>query len=731
MKMLKKEWLSIWKDKKLTLSIVVMFFMPVLYSGMLLWAFWDPYHHLENLPVALVNEDTGAVLEGEEIALGNELISNLLDEKVFNFIEADAKDAEKRLMNQDYYLLIRIPENFSEHATTLLDEKPSKLQIEYVSNEGYNFLSAKIGDSAIEQIREEVNNEVAKTYAAQLYDSITKLGDGYTEAASAALELQDGASKVADGSQEIQDYLYQLASSTVELSDGTAALNEGVKKAADGASNVASGASQLLYGTEQLATGAQSAATGAQSLQQGIEQYTTGVASLEEGQSTLLQGQQEFQEGVNNIAQSSTSLSEGVNRLAGGATSVAQGIKALDAQLATVLAQLPETEAAKLQATLTQLEQGSENLDKGLSTLATNTGELAQGATKLQQSGTGLVKGQEQLAQGVQQLQQNSSLLNEGAQSLQQGNETLAEKIAELSEGTSRLVGGANALTSGLNEAVLGTSKISDGTSQLASKSGELADGSVTLTEGTKKLSDGTGELVTGLSDVGEEASISVSDENIDMTVNPVEIEKTTVNAVDNYGTGLAPYFISLGLFVGALLLTNVYPYVQPAGHPTGLLSWFTSKSSILVVVGLFQVILTTCIMKFGLGLQVESLGLLILTIAISSFAFLAIIQTLTVLMGDVGRFLGLIFLILQLAGSAGTFPLELLPVPLQSIHNWLPMTYSVNAFRAVISSNDYSTLTECLTTLGIIGVVCVAISFAYFALLYKRRYSKPIEQNA
>ena len=101
--MIKKEWQSIWKDKKLALSIAVMFFMPVLYSGMLLWAFWDPYHHIDDLPVALVNEDQGAVLDGEKLALGDELIKNLLDEKVFNFIEADPADAEKRLLQQDYY----------------------------------------------------------------------------------------------------------------------------------------------------------------------------------------------------------------------------------------------------------------------------------------------------------------------------------------------------------------------------------------------------------------------------------------------------------------------------------------------------------------------------------------------------------------------------------------------------------------------------------------------------
>ena len=103
----------------------------------------------------------------------------------------------------------------------------------------------------------------------------------------------------------------------------------------------------------------------------------------------------------------------------------------------------------------------------------------------------------------------------------------------------------------------------------------------------------------------------------------------------------------------------------------------------------------------------------------------MAIVQVFTVLLGDVGRFITLILLVIQLGGSAGTFPLELLPEPLQAIHNWLPMSYSVSAFRAAISTNDGTVLLHKLSVLGTIGIVCVLITFAFFALLYKRRYSK------
>lgn len=723
--MLKREWQSIWKDKKLTLSIIVMFFMPLLYAGMLLYAFWDPYNRLDELPVAIVNEDKGAQLEGEPLQLGDELVSELLDNKDLNFIEIDAEKANEGLLNEDYYLLIRVPENFSEHATTLLDENPKKLELEYYANEGSNFLSAQIGGNAIEKIRTKVNEQVAKTYATELYDAIAKLGEGFIDASDAATKIQEGLDEVASGSVELKEYLYQLASSTVTLSNGTNTLNKGIQDASQGAKQLAGGIQDLNNGASQLQEGMNSAATGAANVAKGVTDYTNGVAELSQGQEKVAQGQEQFQQGVSSIAANSTKINEGAASLQAGSNEVAQGLTALQQQLQAITATLPEEQAAQLNASVAALVAGSKSVSDGASTLASSTNQFQQGVASLQQNGAELLSGQQQVVQGLQQLQQNSAQLVEGAKSLQAGNETLAAKMGELTTGSEKLVAGVSTLNNGLDQISNGSKDLTAGTNELASKSGELAEGSQALVEGSAKLKDGSGELASSLKDAGKEAEMNTTDEQIDMTVSPVELKETVYNEVDNYGVGFAPYFISLGLFVGSLLLTNVYPYVQPAGHPTGLWSWFSSKSSVIVIVGFFQMVMTYVLMKFGLGIQVEHEWWLIATIVITSFAFLALVQMFTVVLGDVGRFFALIFLVIQLAGSAGTFPVELLPIPLQNIHNFLPMSYSVHAFRAAISTNDSSVLTHSLTVLGIIGVVSVAISFAFFALLYKRRYSK------
>ncbi|MER2107765.1 MAG: YhgE/Pip domain-containing protein [Solibacillus sp.] len=722
--MLKKEWQSIWQDKKFTLSIIVMFFMPLLYAGMLLYAFWDPYHNLEKLPVAIVNEDIGAELDGEPLQLGDDLTEELLGNKDLNFIEIAADEAERGLLNEEYYLLVRVPENFSQHATTLLDAEPKKMELEYLVNEGSNFLSAQIGGNAIEKIRVKVNEEVAKTYATGLYEAITKLGDGFVEAADAATKIEDGVTKVADGSKELKGYLYDLAAGTVTLSDGTTALQKGVNSAANGAGELAAGAANLTNGATSLQQGMQDAANGASELASGVEAYTSGVADVATGQQSALNGQEQLQQGITSIAENSSSLAEGATSLQQGATNVAQGFSQLQQQLEALKATMPEEQAAQLTATLNALQEGTTGLQQGAENLATGATGLQQGAGQLEASGSELLAGHTQIAQGLGQLTANTESLQQGAQGLQQGTATIADKMGELTAGTVKLADGTNSLTNGLQEIRDGANSLTEGTSELSSKSYELADGSTSLVDGADELKDGSGKLATSLADAGEEAQVSSTDKQIEMTVSPVELKETVYNEVDNYGVGFAPYFISLGLFVGALLLTNVYPYVQPVGQPTGLVSWFMSKSSVVVVVAVFQMILTYTLFMV-LGVEVESTGWLIAVICISSFAFMALVQVLTVVLGDVGRFLALIFLVVQLAGSAGTFPLELLPAPLQTVHHFLPMSYSVHAFRAALSTNDTAVLTQSLTVLGTIGVVSVIISFTFFALLYKRRYSK------
>ena len=298
--------------------------------------------------------------------------------------------------------------------------------------------------------------------------------------------------------------------------------------------------------------------------------------------------------------------------------------------------------------------------------------------------------------------------------------------MSDFTTGIQQAYNGSSTLVAGLNELASGSNQLKTGTGTLAEKSGELASGSAKLTEGTEQLAEGTGTLQSSLMDASEKSKeVSANESTYEMVASPVDVEVEGVNEVPNYGTGFTPYFLSLGLFVGALLISIVFPFVQSAIKPTSGSSWFVSKISVLGVVGIIQSLVVIAIALFALKLETQSVGLFILSTIITSFTYLAIVQLLVTVLGDPGRFVAIVILILQLTTSAGTFPLELIPQPLQIFNQFLPMTYSVQSFKASISTGDIGNFWSSNSVLLGFMIVCLALTLGYFIRIFKKRHSK------
>lgn len=720
------EWKQLLRTRKMIVPMIAILFIPVLYAGMFLWAFWDPYANMEDLPVAVVNLDEGAEMEGEQLTLGKELTETLIEDQTFKFTNVSKEEAEKGLGNQDYYVVIEIPENFSAHATTLLDDNPEKLTIVYKPNEGFNFLSAQIGETAMDKIRAEVNEKVAATYAEKLFASITEMGDGFGDAADGAGKLQDGVEKLYAGASDLKGYLETLAGSTVTLANGTDELARGAEKAAAGAKDLNKGLGSLSSGANALQAGAERASTGANELNTGILQYTNGVNKLADSYGQIGQKEKDFNTAVGTINEKTKQLNGATGQLATGATNLNSGINELSSQLAPILASLPPTQQEALNTAIGQLKEGSTQLSTGLKDLSAGTNALSTSTAELNGAAGQLETANNQALAGLNELNGSSATLREGASTLASGNATLATGLTDLSNGAQEAQKGSSDLASGLTALTEGSNTLQAGTVTLASKSKELADGSGKLVDGTMALDKGAETLQEKLAEANATANeVHPTNKTYEMAAAPVDIEKDGINHVPNYGTGFAPYFLSLGLFVGALLLSIVFPLVEPAIKPTGAFAWFGSKVSVLAIVGLIQALIAVAIVKYGLGMETVNTPLFILTAIITSYTFIALVQMLVSILSDAGRFVAILVLILQLTTSAGTFPLELIPAPLQIFNVLLPMTYSVHAFKASISTGDMSFLW--LNNGILIGfiVACLAITFGYFALIFKKRHSR------
>lgn len=728
--MIKAEWKQLLRTKTLIVPMIAILFIPVLYAGMFLWAFWNPYANMDDLPVAIVNSDEGAEMDGVELELGNDLSETLIEDQTFKFTNATKEEAEKGLENQDYYVVIEIPENFSEHATTLLEDNPEKLTIIYKPNEGFNFLSAQIGETAMERIRAEVNEKVASTYAEKLFNSIADMGSGFGEAADGASKLLDGSTELANGADDLKGYLETLAGSTVTLADGTENLARGAEKAASGARELDTGLAALSKGSTELLTGANSASKSATELNEGLKKYTNGVGQLADSYRQIGEKESEFTSSVGVLNGKTKELNGATTQLATGAGSLNEGLNGLTTQLGPLLEALPPEQKEALSTALSQLQEGSANLSSGLQELSAGTAALTEGASQLNTASKSLEGAHSQALIGIEELDDSSKTLREGANSLATGNAELAAGVEEISKGVASAKVGTNDLATGLTSLVEGTETLQKGSNTLATKSKELADGSSSLVDGTEELTAGMSTLQEKLADANESASeVNPTSKTYEMAASPVDVEEAGINHVPNYGTGFAPYFLSLGLFVGALLLSIVFPLVEPALKPTGAFAWFSSKVSVLAIVGLIQALIAVVIIKWGLGMETFNTPLFILTAIITSYTFIALVQMLVSILSDTGRFVAILILILQLTTSAGTFPLELIPAPLQIFNSLLPMTYSVMAFKAAISTGDISFLWVNNGILLGFTVVFLAVTFGYFALIFKKRHSRePVE---
>lgn len=651
-----KELSAIGRNKKVLISVIGVLTIPVLYSAMFLGAFWDPYGNLEKLPVAVVNSDEGTVFQGEQMHIGQDFVEQLKEDPKFDWAFVTEEEAMQGMKDNDYYMAIEIPEDFSEKTASLTSDQPERAKLVFLPNKSSNFLASQIGSNAVEQMKTLLNQEVTEAYTRTVFDKLESAADGIVQASDGAGEIADGAEKAKDGAELLEQNLSKLASGTVTLRDGVTKLNDagkqlhsGSEELQPGAEALAGGIGQLIDASGQLAQGAESAGAGASKLQEGLSASTAGA-----------------------------------NELKNGAASLAAGLEGLAAKNAA-LAEDPSFQA---------MVAASKNLAGGLEQSAVGQKQLLAGAKDLESGLDGLSAG--------------ASTLNTKLGEVQAGAETLTGGLTKLTEGSSELSGGLGQLKTSVDSMTSGTK--------------QLEEGATEMTSGLTDLQDGTQKLSRKLSNASSESSeLSLTDEMVGMFAEPIELDVSPVTEVPNYGTGLAPYFLSLGLYVGAMLITIVYSVKEPAVLPANGWSWFWSKALTLMAIGTVQALIADAALIFMLKMDIQNIPLFIMFSVATSITYMMIIHFLVASMGNPGRFIAVILLIMQLTSSAGTFPSELTPDWLQHVSPWLPMTYSVAGLKDVISSGELSRMWNDVGLLAIYAIVFAALSLAYFVISHRK----------
>lgn len=349
-------------------------------------------------------------------------------------------------------------------------------------------------------------------------------------------------------------------------------------------------------------------------------------------------------------------------------------------------------------------------LVSGIQTYTAGVTSLQEGLSTIAGNNTTLTSGASALAKGTSQLNSNVPALTQGITALSSG-------VDQLANGTSTLVSNNSTLMNGANQLASGAGQISDG-------AGKLAAGSGTLGEGIESAADGVNTLNDALKSGAEESKIDSTDKTTDMVATPVETSHKEISKVENNGHAMAPYMMSVGLYVTCLAFALMYPIRRGIKKAENAWKYWASKATVMYTVSTLAAIVMVTALRLINGFEPVNLGLTYLFAILVSAAFMSLVMLLSLTTGFIGDFLLLVFMIVNLGGSAGTYPLDTSPAIYKAIHKFVPYTYSVDGFRKTISMTAPSISVEIAVFAGIL-IVCSLLTVVYFK--YKNKEDKHV----
>lgn len=450
---------------------------------------------------------------------------------------------------------------------------------------------------------------------------------------------------------------------------------------------ISDGASQLQDGTSQLQSGLQELNKGTNNLSTNYEKFDSGVDSAYAGSNKLANGLNSLNSGADEIYSGTSQLAEKTNTLNAGVSSYVKGVNQL---------------VSSVNATSTQIQKVGEDL---ANYQQTHNPDALNEAAKILQGMQSSSAGSAQLLGTLQskgtELEQGVNLLNTKVQTLNSGMFTLKQGISSAKTGNEEL-------QKGLKELSTNSKTIKEGTKQLSNGSSQALNGSQTLLDGTNTFKN---EINNGIENTQEELkNLNGLDE---YTSEPVEVDEQDYAQVDSYGVGFAPYFMSISLWVGALIMLIIF-YYDPDDRFKLLGRNAQNKylrAGLYFVISVAQGIALGFILKAGLGFGVTNIWLYYGTCILTSIVFFSILQFLVIKLGDVGKFLGILLLVLQLAASGGTFPIETVPKFFQSIYKFMPMNYTIRLIKESLIKVDNGMIAKNACILVGIFIVFMAIT--------------------
>lgn len=602
------------RNRMTRIAIVVLMLMPLSYGALYLWAYWDPFGHVNKLPVALVNADRGTEVSGQPMNVGAEIADRLTDDASLDWHLVDDADARDGVAHGKYYFMLELPPDFSEAIASPTTGAPRKAQLIAEYNDANNYISSSIGRTAVEQVLNAVSTRISGQAVNQVLSVITTSGAGIKQAADGAGQLSDGAAQLDSGAGQLVAGLDTARTGSADLAAGSRTLSDGINTATD----------PLLKITDLLA------------------QIGT--------QSDQVNGR---------VQDSSSALTEASNELdtiAGAQDTAAQSLTSIIDSLSVNQDPVSVVAVGKLRETRDQLlaHQKTPDIQAKL--------DRARAAAD---AGGPVGSALSDISAKGRELSGKLTQLRDGAEQVASGNEQLNAGIDKLDNGARQLKAG--------------TAQLSSGSDELATK---LSEGAQKVPDWSPQQKDAIAEAIGG----------------------PVQLTSSHENSAPNFGTGMAPFFLTLALFFGAMLLWMAFRPLQNRAIAAEVSPIRVTLASYLpaVLIGIPQAVVLYSVVRFALHVHAEHPVAMLGFMILASCAFIAVAQAISAWLGPVlGKVLLMTLLMVQLVSAGGLYPVETTTKPFQSLHRLDPMTYGVNGLRQLILGGIDGRLWQALIFLG------------------------------
>lgn len=692
--------------------IIGLCFLPSLYAWFNIYSNWDPYANTGNIKIAAFSEDKGYTLsDGTKENMGSEVLKELKGNKSIGWTMVDtAEEAIEGVKSGDYYAAVVIEKDFTYKMYNMFAEGFENPGITYYENQKKNAVATKITDTAVSTLQQSIDSKFIEVVIHTVFEQTNEM--------SGQLENSNKMTEFIQKIEGINENLKAYEATIGSILDGNQALTESVGEA-----------QSKLDGLQDKVT------KGMSEVQKVNGNIASTKTSLKDFSANVNASLTTIEASLNKISTDITNaqLADKTGAVVSDMTQTAQDTLVLQKQIAELVATLnnitlpddsQESQELKnqLQEALDALEaisNGAGDIQNILQQLGINGDQITIpdiNVGNLPDAGSDIMKNLVSTKVGDITATLNSC----GSSVANMRNmytNSLVPQVDGILDSTTQILGTVSQLLESTNETLKSTSDIFDGVVTTIDGTNQSLEQIQTILQTVSgKLTAITEKLNSVSEDERVEALIELMQGDPDtygeFFSGPVKIDTKEVYPIANYGSAMTPFYTVLALWVGALLLTALVKVkAEPKDMPNVKLhQLFFGRYLLFFVLGQIQ----AAIVVFGdiyiLHCQILDKGVFWLTASVTSFVFTLLVYALTLSFGDIGKAIAVVIMVIQIAGSGGTFPIELLPAVYRNIYIFFPFPYAINAMRETIGGMYGNTYVKSMGELLIFAVASLAI---------------------